>query len=73
MAGFHDRGWDVDGKWISHATFTDENITDTSCGATLAELARSMREGNTYANAHTVAHKAGEIRGQIVPRGEHKP
>ena len=65
LAGFHANGWEVDGQWVSNTTFTDANITNTSCGSTLAELAQSMRDGNTYANVHTVANPGGEIRGQI--------
>jgi hypothetical protein len=39
-----------------------------ACGATLVELAQSIKDGKTYANVHTVAHPAGEIRGQIVSK-----
>jgi hypothetical protein len=31
-----------------------------------AELVRAMRAGATYANIHTVANPAGEVRGQIA-------
>jgi len=65
LAGFHDRGWDVDGDWIGDATATDANITNTACGSTLVQLEDAMAEGRTYANVHTVAHPAGEVRGQI--------
>jgi hypothetical protein len=68
LAGFHPQGWDVDGKWIDHVQFTNANIVNPACGTTLAELAESMRNGNTYANVHTVAHPKGEIRGQIVSK-----
>jgi hypothetical protein len=70
LAGFHDKGWDVDGDWIGDATATDANITNTACGSTLAEIAQAMADGRTYANVHTVAHPAGEIRGQIHADGE---
>jgi hypothetical protein len=69
LAGFHDRGWDVDGDWIGDATATDANITNTMCGATLAEIAQAMKEGRTYANVHTIANAAGEVRGQIEQKG----
>ena len=59
LGGFHDKGWDVDG-----------NITNTACGSTLAEIADAMAQGRTYANVHTVAHPAGEIRGQIHSDGD---
>ena len=65
LGGFHDKGWDVDGDWIGDATATDANITNTACGATLAEIADAMAQGRTYANVHTIANPAGEVRGQI--------
>jgi len=68
LAGLHAPGWDVDGQWVSNATFTESNIVDIACGATLADLVQAMREGRTYANVHTVAHPGGEIRGQIAPQ-----
>jgi hypothetical protein len=67
LAGFHDKGWDVDGDWIGDATATDANIftLNTPCGNTLATLAQAMADGNAYVNVHTVANPAGEVRGQI--------
>jgi hypothetical protein len=65
LAGLISQGLDVDGRWISNATFTAANIINTSCGSTLAELAQSMRDGNMYANAHSVANPGGEVRGQL--------
>ena len=68
LGGLHPAsgGWDLDGQWVSNARVTDDNITNTMCGATLAEIAQQMREGNTYANVHTLANPGGEIRGQIL-------
>ncbi|MER3456544.1 MAG: CHRD domain protein [candidate division GAL15 bacterium] len=34
----------------------------------LSALLERMRVGEAYVNVHTVAHPAGEIRGQILPR-----
>ena len=67
LAGFHNLGWDVDGEWVSNATFTDDNMAnrESPCGATLTELIQAMRDGRTYANVHTVAHPGGEVRGLI--------
>ncbi len=65
LAGFQNRGWDVDGRWIDNATVTDANVFNQGCGATLAEIVDSMRDGNTYANVHTEENPTGEVRGQI--------
>ena len=71
LAGFHDRGWDVDGRWISDATFTDENITNPACGDSLAAIAQSMADGMTYVNVHTLANRGGEVRGQLKAKRRH--
>jgi hypothetical protein len=67
LAGNHDAGWDIDGEWVSNATFTEENVVNRTspCGATLAELFQAMWDGRTYANVHTAAHPGGEVRGQL--------
>jgi hypothetical protein len=65
LAGFHAPGWDVDGKWVSNATVTNANIVDTSCGATLKDIAQNAALGNVYANVHSVAKPAGVARGQL--------
>jgi hypothetical protein len=54
-----------DGKVEIEATLTAENITNTACGATIADLVQSMRDGDTYVNAHSPAFPGGEVRGQI--------
>jgi hypothetical protein len=72
LAGLHARGWDVDGSWIENATITDDNVMPPPAGSpcpqaitNLRELAQAIRDGNTYANVHTIAHPGGEIRGQL--------
>ena|SRR3990172_8570934 len=54
-----------DGKVEIEATLTAANITNPACGATIADLVQSMRDGRTYVNAHSLAFPGGEIRGQI--------
>jgi hypothetical protein len=70
LAGFHDRGWDIDGRWLSNVTITDQNIVNTSCGSTLREIAQAMEDGRIYVNAHSVANPPGEVRGQVRSRGD---
>ena len=67
LAGFNPAGYDVDGKWVSNATITDDSIVDADCGATVSALAASMRGGHAYVNVHSLAHPAGVVRGQIEP------
>lgn len=54
-----------DGRVEVKAVLTADNITNTACGATIADLVQSMRDGRVYANAHSVAFPGGEIRGQV--------
>lgn len=73
LAGFHDLGWDVDGKWIDNATLTDDNIilgvtpadTCPHAIATLADLREAIIAGDAYVNVHSVLNPAGEVRGQL--------
>ena len=72
LAGFHDRGWDVDGKWVGTASIDASNVIARPAGSTcpggvanLADLIRAMNEGNAYINAHTIAFPGGEVRGQL--------
>jgi hypothetical protein len=69
LAGNHDLGWDVDGQWVSKATITDENVTNDTCGMTLADIVEEARAGRVYVNVHSVAHPAGVVRGQLLPAG----
>lgn len=59
-------GWNVDGKWVSKTTVTNENIVNTTCGSTLAQIADAMAQGMVYVNVHSVAKPGGVARGQIV-------
>jgi hypothetical protein len=67
LAGLHAAGLDVDGKWISNASFTSASIVNAACGADISELAESMRAGDTYVNVHSIDSPAGVVRGQISP------
>ena len=65
LAGLNVMGHDVDGKWISEASFESDDIINDACGATTEELAQSMRDGLAYVNVHSVINPRGEIRGQL--------
>jgi len=71
LAGFHPRGWDVDGKWISNQTLTSGNVMSVltaDCSIAdgrVSDLLAEMRAGNIYVNVHTIANAPGEIRGQV--------
>lgn len=60
--------WEVDGKWIDNAAFTDADVISSSCGTNLAELIEAIRNGGAYVNVHTEANPGGEVRGQIRPQ-----
>jgi hypothetical protein len=77
LAGFHNRGWEVDGSWVEHATATDANVMPPAPGGVcphvidnLRDLAVAIRAGNAYVNVHTVANPSGEVRGQLHPDNE---
>jgi hypothetical protein len=72
LAGFHARGWDLNGSWVENATFTDANVmppaADSPCPAPIADLRDLLQaavDGHLYVNVHTVANPGGEIRGQL--------
>ena len=60
-------GWSVSGT----VTAADVVPPATGTAPTFAEIVAAIRAGNAYANIHTKAHPAGEIRGQLLPDGEH--
>ncbi len=63
------RAWDVDGKWIDNASFTDADVVPgTGCGDNLAALIETLRDEGAYVNVHTLANPGGEVRGQIRPQ-----
>ena len=53
---------------LTNAAFTAANLTGPLAGMPLSVLAQQVLSGNAYVNVHTVAHPAGEIRGQILRR-----
>ncbi|MFZ0736624.1 MAG: CHRD domain-containing protein [Candidatus Acidiferrales bacterium] len=50
---------------LARGTITAANLTGPLKGKTLADLVEEIKAGTAYINVHTVAHPAGEIRGQI--------
>ena len=48
-------------------TVVEDTTTIIEAGD-LPGLIRLIRQGSVYANVHTLAHPAGEIRGQLFPR-----
>jgi len=65
LAGTFPPGYSED--FQVRATLTDASIINgaTGCGATIAELAMAMANGDVYINVHSTAHPGGEIRGQV--------
>lgn len=56
----------LDGTVKISATFTEANIVNDACGATIIDLVNSMSNGQTYVNVHSLANPPGEVRGQIM-------
>jgi glucose/arabinose dehydrogenase len=59
------------GDTIAEGTITQADLIARTgfANPTLAELVARMKQGRIYANLHTTANPAGEIRGQMTPRG----
>jgi hypothetical protein len=51
---------------LATGSFTADDLVGPLEGQSLNDLVREMRAGNTFANTHTTANPAGEIRGQII-------
>jgi aldose sugar dehydrogenase len=55
------------GELIASGTLSDSNvIARAGFVPAISNLVERMRQGRAYANVHTTAHPAGEVRGQIV-------
>ncbi|MEJ8571298.1 CHRD domain-containing protein [Microbaculum marinum] len=65
LAGPVPTGLDVNGGWIDKASFDEGDIVDPACGATIADLADAIRDGDAYVNVHSVGNPGGVIRGQL--------
>jgi len=55
----------VENGQLAKGAITAASLQGPEKGKTLAALVKAMKDGDAYVNAHTVEHKAGEIRGQI--------
>jgi hypothetical protein len=58
--------------WLVSGTVTAADVVTPATGTapTFAEIVAAIKAGNAYANIHTKAHPAGEIRGQLGPAGD---
>ncbi len=50
-------------------TLTAANFTPSGAITTFAGAVAAIKAGNTYTNLHTAANPSGEIRGQVVSKG----
>lgn len=55
----------LDGRVRVEGVLTDANIVNDACGADIAALVESMRDGDAYVNVHSSVYPAGVVRGQI--------
>lgn len=74
----NDQGADMSGV-LGQGRITNEHIVESASGCeqiigrpvrNIASLVAAAFEGLIYANVHTVANPAGEIRGQVIPTGD---
>ena len=64
LFGFVAGGVEANGL-LAEGIITADDLTGTLTGQPLSALVEVMQEEGAYVNVHTVAHPAGEIRGQI--------
>ncbi|TMB98315.1 MAG: CHRD domain-containing protein [Chloroflexi bacterium] len=50
---------------LAEGTITASDLVGPLAGHSLSDLVSALESGGAYANAHTTAYPAGEIRGQI--------
>src|SRR5947199_3780424 len=69
LAGFHNRGWDVNGTWVENATATDDNVIPPPAGGPCPvppnnprHRPAAARQCNAYVNGHPAAHPGGRLR-----------
>ena len=51
---------------LATGSITAADLIGPLQGKTVGDLMQQMQAGNAYANIHTTANPAGEVRGQIV-------